>query len=332
MDFRFDKDEADVIEQAGLTLRRHLPATRLLAPGGALAGWRAVGADGWLHAGLAEGQGGVELPLAMLAAIGREAGRVLAGDGFVNNAVVLAQALASADAADTLLEHPGFLLADGRTETLLAPPEQTVDWCFGVEPGMAAYRLGQDGTLERFVPDAWKLAPMGRLGLGVGRVTLAEDAEADATFATGGRHARLLAAADVVHAAGLVGLGEQALRDTVEYTSQREQFGAPIGRFQAVKHALADVAVELEVAWNAVLYAALRPDDTSVSIAHVQAVSAGEAASRAMVQYFGGIAMTWEHHAHLYLKTAQASRWRFGSTQAHALRIADELLLQEVAS
>jgi hypothetical protein len=50
-----------------------------------------------------------------------------------------------------------------------------------------------------------------------------------------------------------------------------------------------------------------------------------------MIQFFGGIAMTWEHHAHLYVKTAQLSRFRFGSPREHALRVAGQLATEVVA-
>jgi acyl-CoA dehydrogenase len=332
MDFRFDTSERDIIDQAKRTFARHLPAGRLLKETGGDNGWRAVAEDGWLHGGLDPERGGVGLPLVMVAAIGREAGRVLAGDAFATNSVMLSALLAEHDDASSLLTHPGFVLADGRGETFVGDDEGAADWCFGVEPGMAAYRLTDDGRLFRYDPSSWTFAPLGGLGLATGRATIVSDAQPSAMWQVVEPDHELLWATEIVHAAGLVGLGEQALADTVEYALQREQFGSVIGRFQAVKHALADVAVQLEVAWNAVLFAALRRDRGAVSIAQMQAATAADEASRAMVQFFGGIAMTWEHHAHLYLKSAQLGRWRFGSVEDHALKLAHHLMTEEVPS
>jgi hypothetical protein len=206
-----------------------------------------------------------------------------------------------------------------------------VPWCFGVEPGLWAYCISEDGVLRRYSPASWEFEPLAGLGLGTGTVTIAPGSEPDLSVEVGGP-AALVFSAQLAHAAALVGLGERALDDTVDYVKQREQFGGPIGRFQAVKHALAEVAVQLEVAWDAVLYASMRPDAESVAIAHLQAGTAVDRAARAMVQYFGGIAMTWEHHAHLYVKTAQAGRWRFGSSSDHAMRIAGGLVRERITS
>jgi alkylation response protein AidB-like acyl-CoA dehydrogenase len=334
MDFRFDPDEREIVAQAGLTLQRHLPATRLLENESARPRWDAVAQDGWLHAGLDEASGGSDLSLALVAAVGREAGRVLAGDGYVTNAIILPGLLASLDEPESvasLLAHPGFLLADGRAEELVADLEAPVPWCAGVEHGLNAYALTDDGLLVRYGPDAWTFEPLAGLGLTTGAVRIAANAVPEWSARVVTPDSEVLEAAQVVHAGTLVGLGEAALADTVEYVQQREQFGGPIGRFQAVKHGLAEVAVKLEVAWNAVLYAALQRDEASVWIARMQAAEATDAAVRAMVQFFGGIAMTWEHHAHLFVKTAQATRWRFGATDAYALRLAAGLSREQVA-
>lgn len=325
MDFRFDEDEREIIEQAARTLERDLPAARLLEAGG-IEGWRSVGLDGWLGAGLPEEDGGAGLQLSVVAGIGRGAGRVLAGDGFVANAVLLPGLLAGApELRDVALGEPGFLLVDGRAPGLTPSVASGTPWCFGVEPGMYAY-LVADGVLRRYGPEDWSLSPLAKLGLGVGTVALRDGGRAQAEAPLVEETAGIFARASIVHSASLVGLGDQALADTVDYVQQREQFGGPIGRFQAVKHTLADVSVALEIAWSAVLYASLSVDSKSVASARLLAVEAAENATRAMIQFFGGIAMTWEHHAHLYAKTALTAVHRFGEPEDHARRIAAELL------
>jgi alkylation response protein AidB-like acyl-CoA dehydrogenase len=101
----------------------------------------------------------------------------------------------------------------------------------------------------------------------------------------------------------------EALRRMVAYDREREQFGRPVGSFQAIKHALADLHVGVTMAEHAVLYAAhaldgvdgLRgaPDAAlAVSVANSKASETAVAATGAMIQHHGGIGYTWEHEAH----------------------------------
>jgi alkylation response protein AidB-like acyl-CoA dehydrogenase len=316
MDFRFGSDERDLIEQAARSLKRHLPAARVIAGEPSVEGWRALAEDGWLHAGLPEEQGGSGLPLVMVAAIAREAGMVLAGDAFVDNAVILPRLVGEQDRPawiDALKMHPGFLLAASSAER---PCDS-----YGVEAGLSAYRRS-GATIERFGAGSWTFSPHGGLGLTTGVVALCEGARPDATCTGADDLGDVIRDASIVHAASLIGLGQAAMNDAIEHVKTRLQFGGPIGRFQAVKHIVADVGVQLEVAWNAVLYAALRPSGESVAIACLQASRAADQSSRAMIQLFGGIAMTWEHHAHWYVKVIQTSRRRFGSSSQQALALA----------
>jgi hypothetical protein len=311
MDFRFDSEDQRVLDQAAATFRKWLSPQRLLAVGPVAEAWAGVAEDGWLEVGRSDTQDET-VPLALVAGIGREAGRVLAGDGFVTNAVLLA-------GTDEPLP-PGVLLVDGRRAEVVEGGSGPVPWCFGVEDGLPAYRIGPDGTVQ--VSREWEYSPVERLALGVGTVTPRGSTPVARIRPT----PQLLLSAQIVHAATLVGLGEAALAEAVDHAKQRMQFGSPIGRFQAVKHALADAAVAAEIAWNAVLYAALRPTRGTVDIAALQAKKAADRATRTAVQTFGGIAMTWEHEMHLFLKTARLSRRRFGHVDEHAARIGADVM------
>ncbi|SDH53844.1 acyl-CoA dehydrogenase family protein [Pseudonocardia oroxyli] len=315
MDFRLDELDTDVARAARAAFSGRLSPERWTRPETGDAGWTLLGEDGWLDAGLADSDIDAPAGLSALTIIGREAGRSLAGDGFVNNAVLLSLLLDSASdkrGSAELVGRPGFLVADARTEDITGSSAGATSVCMGVEPGMSAYLVTRSGEIQRWPAHAWTFEPFGSLALGAGAVRLAADVEPDFVAEIGGpdREALLLMAR-TVHAASLVGLGEHALAETVAHVLRRDQFGGPIGRFQAIKHGLADVAVALEVAWNAVMYAAMDTDQASVSIAQIEARSASEAAARSMTQYFGGIAITWEHPAHLYLKTALVSGARF---------------------
>ena len=130
----------------------------------------------------------------------------------------------------------------------------------------------------------------------------------------------LRAIAVVALAAEQVGGAARALELTVEYSKQRRQFGRPIGSFQALKHRMADVHVHVEAARSA-LYAAVHAlvshdDDLAAAVMTARFVcsEAYEHAAAEMIQLHGGIAITWEHDAHLYFKRAHGSAALFGAT------------------
>ena len=129
---------------------------------------------------------------------------------------------------------------------------------------------------------------------------------------------------------GLVALaGEQAggakkvLDFTVEYAKTRIQFGRQIGSFQAIKHMAADLLVETESAISAARHAASSLADPSpqtheaISLAAFACADAFVRTAADGVQMHGGIAFTWEHPAHLYLKRARANAQLFGSSDFH---------------
>ncbi|KOU45529.1 acyl-CoA dehydrogenase [Streptomyces sp. WM4235] len=124
-----------------------------------------------------------------------------------------------------------------------------------------------------------------------------------------------------VLAAEAVGAADQALARTVDHVRQREQFGRAIGSFQAVKHRLADLYVQVQAARSAAYYAAWDPDQGGLALA--QALEALRITSGEAIQLHGGIGFTWEHDAHLYFKRAAADELLFGPVhrlRAHAAR------------
>jgi alkylation response protein AidB-like acyl-CoA dehydrogenase len=127
----------------------------------------------------------------------------------------------------------------------------------------------------------------------------------------------------VALAAEQVGAAARALEMTVEYSKVRHQFGRPIGSFQALKHRMADMHVLLEAARSAA-YAA---GEASVhpSVAKTYCSEALQAITGEMIQLHGGIAITWEHDAHLYFKRAHGSAALFGSPREHLRRLSEEL-------
>ncbi|WP_410874366.1 acyl-CoA dehydrogenase family protein [Nocardia sp. A7] len=120
-------------------------------------------------------------------------------------------------------------------------------------------------------------------------------------------------------AAEQVGAARRCLEMTVEYTASRVQFGRPIGSFQALKHRMADMYVLVESADSAAQAAAKAVAENSPSaaedawVARKHCTEAFTTVAAETIQLHGGIAITWEHDAHLYFKRAHATAELFGT-------------------
>ncbi|TDD48948.1 acyl-CoA dehydrogenase family protein [Saccharopolyspora elongata] len=163
--------------------------------------------------------------------------------------------------------------------------------------------------------------------------TLALDGAVGERIAAGADAERILRQA-LVTAAGLlgaeqVGLAQQCLDATVEYAKTRYQFGRQIGSFQAVKHRLADLWAAVSsgraVARNAADALARGDESAELEVAIAQAYCSELVvqAAEEHLQLHGGIGMTWEHSAHLYLGRAKSSQLTFGIAEAHRQRIGE---------
>ncbi|WP_300267636.1 acyl-CoA dehydrogenase family protein, partial [Microbacterium sp.] len=150
--------------------------------------------------------------------------------------------------------------------------------------------------------------------------------------------AALAAASDeaaLAAAATLLGAGERLLAEAVSYAKVREQFGRPIGEFQALKHQLADIRVALTFARPLVWNAALEFDDTTreraVSAAKVAASNAAARAARVALQVHGAIGYTSEHHLRIWLGLAQTLPTVWGTSAFHRSRVARAILRDSAA-
>jgi alkylation response protein AidB-like acyl-CoA dehydrogenase len=139
---------------------------------------------------------------------------------------------------------------------------------------------------------------------------------------------RALSLARIALAAEALGAADRVLEMTTEHVKQRVQFGRPVGSFQAVKHRLADMMVEVEAARSAAWYAACVAQEGSEELAEAAAIAKGycsdaffDCAANA-IQLHGGIGFTWEHEAHLYFKRARASALLLGSPAWQRERLA----------
>jgi len=140
-----------------------------------------------------------------------------------------------------------------------------------------------------------------------------------------------------VQAADIAGAAEWLLQTTVDYVSTRKQFEHPLGFFQAVKHPLVDVMVQIDQTKSLVYNAACAIDaepENALKYAHMAKASASETAAFSAgraVQYHGGIGFTWECYVHLYFKRQKHSQMLWGDAAWHRSRLAD-LLMGPVAA
>jgi alkylation response protein AidB-like acyl-CoA dehydrogenase len=143
--------------------------------------------------------------------------------------------------------------------------------------------------------------------------------------------ALLTAALQVGHAA-------EALDLAVAYAKERQQFGTPIGTFQAIKHMCADMLLEVESARSAAYYAAWAAADDSDELPLVSSLAkayCSEAYFKAAadnIQIHGGIGFTWEHDAHLYYRRAKSTEVMLGTPSEHREIAATHLIDQAAAA
>src|SRR5690606_1544264 len=128
-----------------------------------------------------------------------------------------------------------------------------------------------------------------------------------------------------------LGLCKKLLNMTVDYAKQREQFGVKIGSFQAVKHACAEMVVEIEAAYSGIYYTAWTIDNNSNDadlhawIVKSFSTEMGVHVAESALILHGAIGYTWEYDLHYYYKRAKSNLELFGSANRYRERIASLL-------
>ncbi|HXV05971.1 MAG TPA: acyl-CoA dehydrogenase family protein [Solirubrobacterales bacterium] len=136
----------------------------------------------------------------------------------------------------------------------------------------------------------------------------------------------------VAVAAESTGIAQRTMEMAVEYAKDRQQFGRPIGAYQAVSHRCAQMLLETENSRSAVYGAAWAADadpeslPLAASMAKAYASDAGWRVPHASLQVHGGIGFTWEHDLHFFLKRGRANATLFGDAKWHRERVADAVL------
>jgi alkylation response protein AidB-like acyl-CoA dehydrogenase len=330
--------------------------------------WSQMVELGWPALTVPEPAGGLGMGTVELAVVVEELGRVLAPGPFVPTVTQFAPVVAEAGSPEQqkrflggiaageltgtlgLVEESGSIDAghvittatpDGDGFVLEGAKEMVVEASTADEIAVIARTPGTHGDdgVGAFVVsradvrldpvdalDATR--PLARVALDGVRIG-ADRALGDPGPATAVAVRRAVEVAATALAVETVGAAQAIFDITLAYAKQREQFGAPIGSFQAIKHKFADMLVALERARATSYFAALTiaEDDGRRALATSTAkAAAGDCAAllaKEGIQIHGGIGYTWEHDMHLYVRRVKSSSLLFGNAAQHRARVAD---------
>jgi alkylation response protein AidB-like acyl-CoA dehydrogenase len=287
--------------------------------------WNEIAELGWAGIFVDEAHGGQGLRMVELAILAEELGYAVAPVPFLSNA-----------AAGLALEHAG---SDAQRER----------WLPGIASGEARGAASlRRGGVAPLVADADSASVIVLIdGRGAGIVLEPSDCEIELVAAIDQtrRYARVTpregagepldgdvgAALDriaTVVSAEIVGVSQRTMEMAVEYARDRQQFGRPIGAYQAVSHRCADMLREVESSRSTTLWAAWAADaepetlPLAAAMAKAQASDAGWNVTSSALQVLGGIGFTWEHDLQFLLKRAKVDGALFGSAGEHRERVA----------
>jgi alkylation response protein AidB-like acyl-CoA dehydrogenase len=325
--------------------------------------WGEMAKLGWLGLPFPEEQGGAGLGFVELALVMEETGRVAYPGPFFATVVLggLGIMLGGAPAQrDKWLSA----IAAGKARATAALLEEHLDW----DPASVTATAAKSGSgwmlsgLKRFVPWAHvadvalvparspeglslflvdpkaagvTLKPMVGIDLvsrwsemRLDKVAVGADAMLGQAGTAGPLLESLLRRAAVMSSAEMLGAARRCLDMSVEYAKVREQFGQPIGSFQAIRHRCAEMLLEIENAHAAVYYAAWAltagAEDAAIasSICKAYVSEAARKVCGDAIQVHGGIGFTWEYDLHLYMKRAKALEPLYGDAEYHRELIA----------
>jgi len=328
--------------------------------------WQSMADQGWTGLVIPEEYGGLGAELLDLAVVCEEMGNACLPGAF--QATLFSTALIERAASPKQKSQYLEAIASGSLKATVAQLEETADWdvdAISLKAGRDNGRLFVSGR-KLFVPDAASadlliclaasdsgggespvILPVSKGAEGVEIKSMSAMDEtrklyevqfhnvsvnaADVFGADGNARGALVQAtqvATVALCAEMVGGMQWILDTTVEYAKTRQQFGRPIGSFQAVQHQCADMLLMTESARSATYYAAWAVTEgapnaaTVVSIAKAYCSDAFREVGNRGVQVHGGIGFTWEHDLQLYYKRSKASETMFGDATFHRERIA----------
>jgi alkylation response protein AidB-like acyl-CoA dehydrogenase len=333
--------------------------------------WQQIADMGLPGLAIDAGYGGQGLGMIELALVLEEMGRAAFPGPFFATTVLAATAIAAGGQANQMARYLPDI-ANGRTKATLALVESALSWApSGVR--MTAERRGNEFVLsgtKRFVPfanaadlilvvartsdaaDGTSVFAIPRQTQGISETPNVEMDHTTRTSTLNFENVTVsgddiigeidrgwdvigptLQRAAVGAAAEMLGAARRCMEMSVEYAKVRQQFGQPIGTFQAIKHACAEMLLEVENSHAATYFAAWAMDAGSPEAALAASTAkayVGDASRKvcgSSIQVHGGIGFTWEYDLHLYVKRAKHFEPLYGDADFHRER-AVRLLLE----
>ena len=318
MDFGFNDEQQAIRDTAREMLAKRSPLSRVREH--AEAGtrdddlWKELCELGWAGIAIDEEHGGQGLGMVELAILCEELGYACAAVPFLSNAIA------------------GLVIAEGGSD------EQRSRWLPGIASGEERGAAALDQERPAIVPDpdgaAVIVLPGGLVEAGAAQIEPADLIDQTRSYARVSGDGEPQAEETgmyrpmVALAAEMVGVAQRALEMAVSYAKEREQFGRPIGAYQAVSHRCADMLWDVEEARSLTLYAAWAADaepETLPYAAHMAKARASDSAwavTSSALQVLGGIGFTWEHDLQFLLKRGKVDGELLGSAGAHRDRVA----------
>jgi alkylation response protein AidB-like acyl-CoA dehydrogenase len=330
--------------------------------------WTQMVELGWPALTVPERAGGLGMSAVELAVVVEELGRVLAPGPFVPTVTQFAPVVAEAGLPEQQERFLGAVAAGELTGTLaLVEASGSVDparVAATATPDGDGFVLDGTKTMVVEAPTAGEIAVVARKpdtagddGVGafvvpradvdvepvdaldpsrpLARITLdgvrvgPDRALGETGAATATAVRRAVEVAATALAVETVGAAQAIFDVTLAYAKEREQFGVPIGSFQAIKHKFADMLIALERARATGYFAALtiaEDDNRRALAASTAKAAAGDCAAmlaKEGIQIHGGIGYTWEHDMHLYVRRVKSNSLLFGNAAQHRARVAD---------
>jgi alkylation response protein AidB-like acyl-CoA dehydrogenase len=326
MDFGFNDEQEEIKRTAHEFLSARFPPEKVRELAEARAYddtlWREICELGWPGIAIDEAHGGQGLGMVELVILCEELGYACAPVPYLSNA-----------AAGLAIEVAGS-------------DEQREGWLPGIASGEARGAAAFTADEEALVPDAEGAAVL-VLAEGDGaRLVQASDAQveplelidstrsyarvgADGGEVLPGDVAAAICRVFVAVAAELTGVAQRAMEMAVEYSKEREQFGRPIGSYQAVSHRCAQMLFDTEEARSLTYYAAWTADaepeslPLAAAMAKARASDAAWSVTASALQVLGGIGFTWEHDLHFLLKRARTTGQLMGPARQQRESVAD---------
>jgi alkylation response protein AidB-like acyl-CoA dehydrogenase len=326
MDFGFNDEQQEIQRTAREFLAARFTAEKVreLAESRSYddAVWREICELGWPGIAIDETHGGQGLGMIELVILCEELGFACAPTPFLSNAA--AGLVIDAAGADEQREGwlPGIASGEARGATAFTPDDEPI---VADAEGAAVLVLPQDDGVRLVQASDAELE----------RLELIDSTRAYARVSASGGDTlpgEVAAGVDrvaVAVAAELTGIAQRAMEMAVEYAKEREQFGRPIGSYQAVSHRCARMLLDTEEARSLTYYAGwvadAEPESLSLAaaMAKARASDAAWSVTASALQVLGGIGFTWEHDLHFLLKRARATGQLMGTPGQYRGRIAD---------